>query len=168
MKVRPTHTPRPNLPFETERLRAQDRRWIHSWENFQTAHTIERTIAAHAEGIYIYDTDGNRLIDGPGGMWCVNIGHGNGEIADAVAEQIQRLSYYTPWSLGNVPARLCAVLSTLNSSASRSDSVKSWRSMAALRRNCLIYGHAGERASRSHLGECRPGGPDVDSPPTCG
>ncbi len=104
MKVRPTHTPRSNLPFETERLRAQDRHWIHPWENFQTAQTIERTIVSHAEGIYIYDTDGNRLIDGPGGMWCVNIGHGNGEIADAVAEQIRRLSYYTPWSSSNAPA----------------------------------------------------------------
>jgi adenosylmethionine-8-amino-7-oxononanoate aminotransferase len=37
-------------------------------------------------------------------MWCVNIGHGNGEIADAVAEQIRRMTYYTPWSLGNAPA----------------------------------------------------------------
>jgi adenosylmethionine-8-amino-7-oxononanoate aminotransferase len=104
MKVRPTHTPRSNLHFETERLRAQDRHWIHPWEDFKIAGTVERTIAAQAEGIYIYDTDGNRLIDGPGGMWCVNIGHGNSEIADAVAEQIRHLSYYTPWSLSNAPA----------------------------------------------------------------
>ena len=104
MKARPPHTPPSNLPFDTERLRAQDRHWIHPWENFKTVDTIERTIIAQAEGIYVYDSDGNRLIDGPGGMWCVNIGHGNGEIADAVAEQIRRMSYFSPWSLSNPPA----------------------------------------------------------------
>ncbi len=104
MKARPPHTPPSNLPFDTERLRAQDRHWIHPWENLKTIDTIERTIIAQAEGIYVYDSDGNKLIDGPGGMWCVNIGHGNGEIADAVAEQIRRMSYFSPWSLSNPPA----------------------------------------------------------------
>ncbi len=95
---------RSNPPFDTERARAQDRHWIHPWEDFRAAGAIERTIIARGEGIYVYDTDGNRLIDGPGGMWCVNIGHGNAEMAEAIAAQVRRLAYYTPWSLGNVPA----------------------------------------------------------------
>ena len=93
-----------NLPYDTEQARAQDRHWIHPWENFQTVHAIERTIIAESDGVYLTDTDGNRLLDGPGGMWCVNIGHGNAEMAEAVAEQIRRMTYSSPWGLGNVPA----------------------------------------------------------------
>ncbi len=93
-----------NLHFDTEQIREQDRHWIHPWENFKTAKWATRTIIARAEGIYLTDTDGNRLIDGPAGMWCVNIGHGTGEMADAIAEQVRRMPYYSPWSLGNVPA----------------------------------------------------------------
>ena len=37
-------------------------------------------------------------------MWCVNIGHGNAEMAEAIAAQIRRMTYCSPWSLGNVPA----------------------------------------------------------------
>jgi adenosylmethionine-8-amino-7-oxononanoate aminotransferase len=92
-----------NLPSETEQARAQDRHWIHPWDLFGAAASPERTVIARSAGIYVYDTDGNRLIDGPGGMWCVNIGHGNEEIAEAVAEQIRTLAYYSPWSLSNLP-----------------------------------------------------------------
>ncbi len=93
-----------NLPFDTDEIREQDRHWIHPWENFKTSKSVTRTIIARSEGIYLTDTDGNRLIDGPAGMWCVNIGHGNGEMADAIAEQVRRMPYSSPWSLGNVPA----------------------------------------------------------------
>ncbi len=95
---------RSNLPFDTEELRAQDRHWIHPWENFKGAADARRTIIAEAEGVYLTDSDGNRLLDGPCGMWCVNIGHGNAEMAEAIAAQIRRLTYCSPWSLGNVPA----------------------------------------------------------------
>jgi adenosylmethionine-8-amino-7-oxononanoate aminotransferase len=37
-------------------------------------------------------------------MWCVNIGHGREEMAQAISEQVMRMPYYSPWSLGNVPA----------------------------------------------------------------
>jgi adenosylmethionine-8-amino-7-oxononanoate aminotransferase len=95
---------RTNLPFDTEKLRAQDRHWIHPWENFKGTAGARRTIIVEAEGVYFTDSDGNRLLDGPGGMWCVNIGHGNAEMAEAIAAQIRRMTYCSPWSLGNVPA----------------------------------------------------------------
>ena len=105
---------RSNLPFDTEELRAQDRHWIHPWENFQGA-AGKRTIIAETEGVYLTDSDGNRLLDGPGGMWCVNIGHGNAEMAEAIAAQIRRMTYCSPWSLGNVPAaELSAKLAELS------------------------------------------------------
>ena len=95
---------RSNLPFDTGRIREQDRHWVHPWEDLKALPGAERTIIAQSEGIYLYDSDGNRLIDGPAGMWCVNIGHGRREMAQAIAEQVTRMPYYSPWSLGNVPA----------------------------------------------------------------
>ena len=44
------------------------------------------------------------MIDGPAGMWCVNIGHGRREIADAIARQAAEMAYFSPWSVGNAPA----------------------------------------------------------------
>ncbi len=93
-----------NLPFDTGRLHEQDRHWVHPWEDLKALSGAERTIIVQSEGIYLYDSDGNRLIDGPAGMWCVNIGHGRHEMAQAIAEQVTRMPYYSPWSLGNAPA----------------------------------------------------------------
>jgi adenosylmethionine-8-amino-7-oxononanoate aminotransferase len=92
-----------NLP-ETDRLQELDNAVVHPWENLQTLDDNHRTIVTRSEGIYIYDSDGNKLIDGPAGMWCVNVGHGRKEIADAIAEQALAMPYYSPWSLGTAPA----------------------------------------------------------------
>ena len=51
-------------------------------------------IIAHAEGVYIVDTEGNRLLDGFGGLYSVSAGYGRTEIADAIAKQAHALSFY--------------------------------------------------------------------------
>ncbi|WP_293871866.1 aminotransferase class III-fold pyridoxal phosphate-dependent enzyme [Flavobacterium sp.] len=50
----------------------------------------------HAKGVYLYDYDGNRIIDFSSGLMNVNIGHGNQRITDAVVKQMQQVSYVTP------------------------------------------------------------------------
>ena len=47
-----------------------------------------------AKGVYITDSEGRRLLDGFGGLYCVNVGYGRSEIADAIAVQAQKLAYY--------------------------------------------------------------------------
>jgi L-2,4-diaminobutyrate transaminase len=47
-----------------------------------------------AEGVYIHDRNGNRLLDGFAGLYCVNVGYGRKQISDAIAEQANKLSYY--------------------------------------------------------------------------
>ena len=94
--------------LDTRSLRAKDNLVIHPWEDFAQIGQQSRTIVARTEGIYVTDTDGNRLIDGPGGMWCVNIGHGRREMADAIAKQAEDLCYFSPWSLGTPPAAILA------------------------------------------------------------
>lgn len=51
-------------------------------------------IITHADGCYIHDGDGNRILDGMAGLWCVNIGYGRTELADVAAEQMRELPFY--------------------------------------------------------------------------
>ncbi|PXY31569.1 aspartate aminotransferase family protein [Prauserella muralis] len=68
-----------------------------------------------AEGVWIYDTDGTRYLDGTAGLWYCNAGHGRAEIVDATAAQMRRLdSYFTFGDFSNEPAeRLATRLSEL-------------------------------------------------------
>jgi len=91
---------------DTATLRAGDNQVVHPWEAMAAYGSNERTVIARGEGIYLYDTEGNALIDGPGGMWCVNVGHGRKEIADAVSAQLTGMAYCSPWSLTSGPAAL--------------------------------------------------------------
>ncbi|MCD1634232.1 aspartate aminotransferase family protein [Martelella mediterranea] len=51
-------------------------------------------IVKTAKGVFIEDRDGNRLLDGFGGLYCVNVGYGRESIIEAIAEQAKELAYY--------------------------------------------------------------------------
>ncbi len=51
-------------------------------------------IITGGDGVYIMDRDGNKLLDAFAGLYCVNIGYGRQEVADAIAKQAQELAYY--------------------------------------------------------------------------
>ncbi len=53
----------------------------------------QRPIVSHGEGIYLYDSDGKRYLDGSGGPFVVNVGHGRREIIDAMQEQMEKVAY---------------------------------------------------------------------------
>ncbi|HXW31845.1 MAG TPA: aminotransferase class III-fold pyridoxal phosphate-dependent enzyme [Acidimicrobiales bacterium] len=52
-------------------------------------------IVVEADGFWLTDDKGNRIIDGFAGLWCVAVGHGRRRIIDAVADQLSRLDYFT-------------------------------------------------------------------------
>ena len=89
---------------KTIELRRDDNQFIHPWDDIDKLDSNERTVLSRGEGVYVYDSDGKRLLDAPAGMWCVNIGHGREEMAKAVYDQIRQLSYASPWSLTTGPA----------------------------------------------------------------
>lgn len=71
-------------------------------------------VLTHAEGIYVYAEDGRRLIDGPAGMWCAQVGYGRREIVDAIAHQAMTLPYASPWYMATSPAaRLAEKIASL-------------------------------------------------------
>ena len=90
-----------------------NRNVLHPWDTLGGP-GADRTIVARGEGVYLVDPEGRRFIDGPGGMWCMQIGYGRREMADAIAEQAMRLAYTSPWHFATEPtARLARKISEL-------------------------------------------------------
>ena len=62
-------------------------------------------IITRANGVYLHDSEGNEILDGMAGLWCVNIGYGRAELADVAAQQMKQLCYYnTFFQTTHVPA----------------------------------------------------------------
>ncbi|GAA4221193.1 putrescine aminotransferase [Sagittula marina] len=62
-------------------------------------------IITRAEGCWLNDSDGNRILDAMAGLWCVNIGYGREELAEAAARQMRELPFYnTFFQTSHVPA----------------------------------------------------------------
>jgi putrescine aminotransferase len=62
-------------------------------------------IITRARGVTLTDSEGNEILDAMGGLWCVNIGYGRDELADAAARQMRELPYYnTFFQTSHVPA----------------------------------------------------------------
>ncbi len=51
-------------------------------------------IIESAKGVYLTDSDGNQMLDAMSGLWCVNMGYGNDELAEVAKQQMQQLPYY--------------------------------------------------------------------------
>ncbi|MCE8526182.1 aminotransferase [Ruegeria pomeroyi] len=88
--------------MDNTELRAWDNgHFVHPWEGMAAIGQNDRTFVETASGIHIVNDKGERLIDGPGGMWCTQIGYGRTEMADAMAEQARQLAYFSPFNNTN-------------------------------------------------------------------
>jgi putrescine aminotransferase len=67
---------------------------LHPFTDHKDLHKKRSRIITRAAGVYIYDADGSKILDGMSGLWCVNSGYGRQEIIDAAAEQMKELPYY--------------------------------------------------------------------------
>ena len=62
-------------------------------------------VITRGEGCWLTDSDGNRILDGMAGLWCMNIGYGRTEMADVAAKQMRELPYYNTFFMTtHVPA----------------------------------------------------------------
>ncbi|MFC5448443.1 aspartate aminotransferase family protein [Paenibacillus aestuarii] len=75
-----------------ERLLEKDRNYV--WHHM-SPHNDNPLIIESGKGSWVTDIDGNRYLDGMAGLWCVNVGHGRSEIAEAAAGQMMKLAYTT-------------------------------------------------------------------------
>src|SRR5262245_49836080 len=66
-------------------------------------------IITRADGCYIHDAEGNAILDGMAGLWCVNVGYGREELARVAYDQMRELPYYnTFFRTASAPAILLA------------------------------------------------------------
>jgi len=85
----------------TERSALQELGRRHLWMHFTRMSAYEQQeipIITRGEGCYVYDEHGNRYLDGLSALFCVNIGHGRADIAQAGADQAKELGFYSNWS----------------------------------------------------------------------
>jgi adenosylmethionine-8-amino-7-oxononanoate aminotransferase len=88
---------------------------IHPFTHFPTFEKEGALVIDRGEGAYVFDAQGRRYLDGIAGIWCVNIGHGNEEIAARIGDQAKRLAFFNTFvDTTNPPAaELAAELARL-------------------------------------------------------
>ncbi len=71
-------------------------------------------VITHAEGVYIYDSEGAKILDGMAGLWCVQLGYGVEELARAAYDAMKTLSYYNLFFQTTTPyaAELAALIAS--------------------------------------------------------
>jgi adenosylmethionine-8-amino-7-oxononanoate aminotransferase len=92
---------------QARRSTLQETARAHLWMHFTRMAAYQEQeipIIVRGEGCYVYDEHGNRYIDGLSALFCVNIGHGRGDIAQAGADQARELGFFTNWSYAHPPA----------------------------------------------------------------
>lgn len=67
---------------------------LHPFSDTQSLNQTGSRVVVKGDGVYIWDSEGNRIIDGMAGLWCVNLGYGREELADAAYQQMRELPFY--------------------------------------------------------------------------
>ena len=79
----------------TEEYQAMDA--AHHWHPFADTKELAAKgarVIVGADGVWLTDSEGRRILDAMAGLWCVNVGYGRDEIVEAVAAQMRDLPYY--------------------------------------------------------------------------
>ena len=65
------------------------------FSDFKQLKEVGPRIITHAKGVYLWDSEGHKILDGMAGLWCVAIGYGRDELAEAASKHMRELPYYT-------------------------------------------------------------------------
>ncbi|WP_433742397.1 aspartate aminotransferase family protein [Falsibacillus pallidus] len=79
----------------------QDEKYV--WHSMKPYNPDGTMVVAKAEGSWVTDTEGNQYLDAMAGLWCVNVGYGRKELAEAAYEQLKEMAYF-PLTQSHVPA----------------------------------------------------------------
>ncbi|MCW5634117.1 MAG: aspartate aminotransferase family protein [Rubrivivax sp.] len=88
-------TASPTAPRTTaEWQHADSRHFLHPFTDHRSLARKGARIITRAEGIYLWDSDGHRILDAMSGLWCVNVGYGQKALIDAATKQLGELPFY--------------------------------------------------------------------------
>ncbi|MEH6498619.1 MAG: aminotransferase class III-fold pyridoxal phosphate-dependent enzyme, partial [Pseudoalteromonas distincta] len=102
--------------FSTAQLQAMDAaHYLHPFTDHKELGERGTRIIERAQGVYLWDSEGNQILDGMAGLWCVNIGYGRTELADVAYKQMLELPYYNSFfQCANPPAvKLAAAIAEI-------------------------------------------------------
>ena len=68
--------------------------FLHPFTDFQALAKKGSRVIVRADNIYLWDSDGHRLLDAMSGLWCVNVGYGQQALIDAATRQLKELPFY--------------------------------------------------------------------------
>ena len=99
-----------NSLVDTSHIQALDSaHFLHPFTDFKDLNARGARVMTEAKDIYVWDSEGNRVLDAMSGLWCVNVGYGRKELADAAQAQMLKLPYYNSFfQTTNVPAATLA------------------------------------------------------------
>lgn len=81
--------------LDTEQWQELDRlHHLHPFTDSKSLHRKGSRVITRADGVYLWDSEGRKILDAMAGLWCVNIGYGREELARVAYEQMQQLPYY--------------------------------------------------------------------------
>src|ERR1700684_3259638 len=66
---------------------------VHPYTNLATFRENGPMVIERGEGVYVYDTQGKRYLEGMAGLWCTALGYGNEELIETAAAQRRKLSF---------------------------------------------------------------------------
>jgi taurine-pyruvate aminotransferase len=89
------------MSHSKETLQQQDEKYV--WHSMKPYNPNATLVVEKAQGSWVTDVDGKRYLDAMSGLWCVNVGYGRTELAEAAYEQLKELAYF-PLSQSHVPA----------------------------------------------------------------
>lgn len=89
------------MPTKSQDLLNKDEKYI--WHSMRRYNPDATAVICEANGAWIKDTDGNHYLDGMSGLWCVNVGYGRKELAEAAYAQMSELAYF-PLTQSHIPA----------------------------------------------------------------
>ena len=79
----------------TAELQAADAaHFLHPFTDFKALAAKGSRVITRAENIYLWDSEGKKLLDAMSGLWCVNVGYGQQALIDAATRQMQELPFY--------------------------------------------------------------------------
>lgn len=70
------------------------RHYLHPFTDSKALHAAGTRIITRAEGVWLWDSEGRRILDGMAGLWCVNVGYGRRELVEAASAQMLELPFY--------------------------------------------------------------------------
>ena len=73
---------------------ADSAHYLHPFTDFKSLAAKGSRIVTRADNIYLWDSDGHKILDAMSGLWCVNVGYGRQELIDAATAQLKQLPFY--------------------------------------------------------------------------